>query len=150
MREETIKRFFLGEVDGDTLAKEASDSFVRIDESARQIVVEDMDGDFLLTRNHLALLCDLGIAGRISEDGLSAIGFSLVASDHLSWEGDDVIAEVLHDWSCPEVNYPLSSETLEMHKSWLLGSANPPDRPPLSSYLGRPTKLVSTCVKVSP
>jgi hypothetical protein len=148
MREETIKRFFLGEVDGNALAKEASASVIRPDKIASEIAIEDMDGDFTLTRHHLLLLCEEGISGRIGENSLNAIAFSLIASDHFSWEEDDLIAEVLHDWSCPEFNYPLNAKTLEMNKDCLLGRSSPPDKLPPPPHAGQ-GKVISTRAKVS-
>ncbi len=49
-----------------------------------------------------------------------ADAFALQASDAFGWE-DEVINEVLSDWSAPEVNFELNNETLNMHRDWFLG-----------------------------
>jgi hypothetical protein len=50
-----------------------------------------------------------------------------LASDAFWWD-DEVISEVVADWSAPEVNYPLTAETLNA-RGWLTGSAVPRNGP---------------------
>jgi hypothetical protein len=58
----------------------------------------------------------------LTPEALNMVAFALQASDALEWE-DQVISEVLSDWSAPEVNFELNAETLKMHRDWLLGLA---------------------------
>lgn len=89
-----------------------------------------MDLDFDLTRENLVALCDAAIDSDIDGESVSAIAFAILASDRFIWE-DDVISEVLNDWSCPEINFPLAPPTYQMHRRWLKGEEIPPVRPPL-------------------
>jgi hypothetical protein len=45
---------------------------------------------------------------------------ALVASESFVWEDEDIVGDVIHDWSCPEVNYPLTIDNVERFKRWLL------------------------------
>lgn len=92
-----------------------------------RVQIVDMKEPFSLTRLHLVSLCDAFIGGRISPDALKTIGFALLASDTFDWD-DDVISEVLSDWSVPEVNYELTAESIRVHREWLMGNAAPPRR----------------------
>jgi len=44
---------------------------------------------------------------------LSTIGFALAASDNFEWDVEDLGGEIIYDWSCPEVNYPLTLNKCE-------------------------------------
>jgi hypothetical protein len=82
---------------------------------------------FSLTRLHLVSLCDAFIEKELSPDDLNTVAFALLASDTFDWD-DDITSEVLSDWSAPEINYELNAETINMHRTWLLGTAKPPPR----------------------
>jgi hypothetical protein len=79
-------------------------------------------------------------------EALNTIGFALQASDAFEWE-DEVISEVLADWSAPEVNFELSAETLNMHRDWLLGYAEPFVRKPIDSPRKINARLISIRIK---
>lgn len=146
MREDTLRRFFVGDVGIDRVAEDVSDAVTRLDHVKLTIAIEDMEEMFPLTREHVALLCDAKLSNALNSEALSAVAFALIASDHFEWD-DDVISEVLQDWSCPEINPPLNDSTLRMHRDWLSGVADPPMRPSLSS--GAPVgRLVSETRKV--
>jgi hypothetical protein len=68
----------------------------------------------------------------LTAEALSTIAFALLASDHFEWN-DEAISEVLQDWSCPEINFPLVDSVLKMHRDWLTGIANPSDKPSVGS-----------------
>jgi hypothetical protein len=92
-----------------------------------------MSSSFSLTRKELFLLCDTGLRGELPGESITAIAFMVIASDHFEWDGnDEIISEILSDWSCPEVNYPLTPTTFQMHRRWLLGLETPPERPALA------------------
>ena len=77
---------------------------------------------------------------------LTAVAFALLASDAFWWD-DEVISEVVADWSAPEINYPLTEEALAMYRGWLRGLAEPSERPLLPAD-SRPGKLISRRTKV--
>jgi hypothetical protein len=132
MREDTLKCFFVGDVPIDRLAEDVSDAVTRLDPMQSTIAITDMDEMFAPTREHIVLLCDAKLSKELTSEALSTIAFALIASDHFEWD-DEVISEVLQDWSCPEINFPLTDRTLRMHRDWLNGVANPPARPLISS-----------------
>ncbi len=130
MKEETLKRFFSGEVAIDCVASDVSNAVTRLDPVRSTVAITDMNEAFALTREHILLLCDVKLSNALTSEALSTIAFALVASDHFEWD-DEVISEVLHDWSSPEINLPLNESTLTMHRDWLRGASDPPARHPL-------------------
>jgi len=146
MREITLKQFFLGEISAETLAVDVSGSVIRLDRAVTTVQIEDMKEQFCLWREHLISLCDASLEKTLPSESLSAIAFALMASDAFEWD-DEVISEVLSDWSCPEINYPLNAATLNTHRDWLCGISSPPVRP-TSLQNFRPGRLISKVIKV--
>ncbi|HEX6496188.1 MAG TPA: hypothetical protein VF018_11935 [Acidobacteriaceae bacterium] len=133
MRENALRQFFSGDLSANQLALEAAASVKKVGPRETNIDIEDMTSSFSLTRKEVLLLCEAGLHGELPGESITAIAFMLLASDHFEWDGDDeIISEILNDWSCPEVNYPLRPATFQMHRHWLLGSETPPERPALA------------------
>jgi hypothetical protein len=86
-----------------------------------------MQQSFLLERKHVLKLCDAALSHTLTSEALTTLAFALIASDHFEWD-DDTLSEILSDWSCPEINFPLNEITLKMHRAWLTGDADPPLR----------------------
>jgi hypothetical protein len=108
-----------------------------------------MSSDYSVCRDDVLLLCSAGLRGELPPDAITAIAFILLASDRFEWDwDDDVIPEVLNDWSCPEVNYLLTPTTFEMHQRRLLGSETPPERPALAKN-SKKGRLISIRRKVN-
>jgi hypothetical protein len=146
MREQILKQFCSGDVDADTLAADVSGSVTYLDHIHSTVQIEDMREPFTLKREHVLRLCDAARAGILPSESLSATAFALMASDTFEWD-DEIISEVLGDWSCPEVNYPLTTDTLAMHRSWLTSECSPPERPSAGPG-NRPGRLISRTTKV--
>ena len=147
MKEDTLKRFFVGDMAIDCVAEDVSRAVTAFDPVRSTVTIADMDGTFVLTREHIVRLCDASLSNALNSEALSAIAFALIASDHFEWD-EDVISEVLHDWSSPEINLPLTNSKLAMHRDWLKGMTDPPARPSVQS--GMPTgRLVSERRKVT-
>jgi hypothetical protein len=134
MREVTLKRFFLEDVSAKALEEDVSGSVIHLDQISSTIQIEDMKEHFELIR-----LCDAALSETFSPESLIAVALALMASDTFWWD-DEVISEVLADWSAPEINYPLTAGTLRMHRDWLRGLAEAPERTrlPQDSRPGRP------------
>jgi hypothetical protein len=96
----------------------------------------------------LVSLCDSVLSGEFPPQGLSTVGFTLVASDKFVWDAEDVVDGVIHDWSCPEINYPLTLDNVHRFKNWLLQVEPYPAKPPLKSAL-RDERLISRTEKKS-
>ena len=148
MKEDTIRSFVSGEISADQLSEDVARSVNQFDAVSCNVTIEDMQQGFCLTRAHVLSLCDAGIAGELNQEVLSTIAFALLASDRFEWE-DEVISEILYDWSAPEINLPLGPDTLKMHRNWLLGLEEPAPKPALD-LTKRRGRLVLLRQKVRP
>jgi hypothetical protein len=148
MREEELRRYFMGEASVSQLAEDISGSVVKIDDLQSEILIADMQSSFSLQRDHVIRLCEVFLDRVLTPEALNTIGFALQASDAFEWE-DEVISEVLSDWSAPEVNFELNAETLNMHRNWLLGHSEPPVREPIDSLHRINARLISRRTKTT-
>ncbi len=105
MDERILRDFFLDRVAGSRLAKDVANSVSRPSETVFVVHVRDMEESFATTREMLLKLCDAVLNRELPAEALTTVGFTLEASDRFEWE-DDVMSEVIGDWSCPEINYP--------------------------------------------
>jgi hypothetical protein len=147
MREEELRRYFLGEGSVGELAQDLRGSVTSTD-LCSTIRIADMQGSHGLIRHHVLMLCDAFLERALTPEDISAIAFALLASDHFEWD-DDVISEVLADWSAPEINFELNDETIKMHRGWLLGSSEPPSRRVVESSPTADANLISVRIKSS-
>jgi hypothetical protein len=131
VREETLKRFFQGDVSASDLAQDVAGSTETISSIASRISIEDMDSEFSVTRPMLVSLADAVLAGTLPPDALGTIGFALQTSDKFVWDGDsdELVANVISDWSCPEINYPLTHQNIAKFRAWLTGAEPYPAKP---------------------
>jgi hypothetical protein len=127
MREDVLRQFFLADVSIDHLVQDLRDTVKHLNSVESTVAVEDMQQSFLLERKHVVKLCDAALSHTLTSEALTTLAFALMASDHFEWD-DDTLSEVLSDWSCPEINFPLNETTLKMHRAWLIGDADPPLR----------------------
>lgn len=67
-----------------------------------------MGTDFSVTRDMVIRLCDSVLNRELEASALATIGFALMASDRFAWNADDILGDVIADWSCPEINCPLT------------------------------------------
>jgi hypothetical protein len=84
----------------------------------------------------------------LTPEALNTIAFALQASDAFEWQ-DEVLGEVLADWSAPEVNFELNAETLNTHRDWLLGYSEPPVRKPIDPLHRINARLISMRTKTT-
>lgn len=120
MREEILRDFFLNKVTARQLDVDIRSTYKGRDGLVTEHRIVDMNETFTVTRSMLISLCDSVVAGDLSPKLLEPIGFALVASDKFEWD-DDIIAGVVHDWSAPEINFPLTLEAVADFRNWLLG-----------------------------
>jgi hypothetical protein len=129
MREEALKQFFTRSLSASQLAAEASASIKKLGHITESIEIEDMASNYVISRAEVLSLCDAAEREELSAEAVVAIAFMLLVSDRFEWDSDDeVIPEVLNDWSCPEVNYPLIPVTFQMHHRWLSGEEAIPEK----------------------
>jgi len=150
MREDILRQYFAGHIPVSSLAEDLRGSVAHLDHIRSTIAIEDMQQDFVVRRNHILMLCDAFFASTLDAEGLNTIAFALLASDRFELDGDDEpLLEVVHDWSTPEINFPLNEGTVSMHRRWLTGNESPPNRrtPASSSAAGG---VVSVRTKIEP
>jgi hypothetical protein len=128
MREEVLKQFFLGNIHGAQLQEDLRNTVRQLDSLVSDVRIEDMKASFQVRREHLIALCDAVADGSLQPDSLEPMGFALMASDAFEWE-DELMSEIIADWSSPEINYPLNLSTVEQFKRWLTGKEPYPERP---------------------
>jgi hypothetical protein len=128
MRGAILRDYFIGNCTAEDLKSELKGSMI----SRRDITehhIEDMDVDFEVTPEHLIKLCDDILEGHLDPIDLQSIGFCIIASDHFTWDEDttngDRVAEAVHDWSTPEINYSLNRENVQLFKERLGSGGNP-------------------------
>lgn len=122
MQEDVLRKFFKGEVTAAELSKDIQGTAKRFGGIVSVQSIEEMEGEQEVTRPMLVALCDAVLQGGLSPEALSDIGLALVQSDHFVWdaEEDELLGDVIYDWSEPEMNYPLTAENVLRCRSWLL------------------------------
>ena len=132
MRERVLREFFENKATISELARDVAGSISKKSPKLSVVSIEDMDGEFTVTAPMLVRLCDVVLGGELEPEALHSIGFALIASDAFCWDSDedDVLAEVIADWSCPEVNLPLTIENVKRFRAWLTRCEPYPSKPP--------------------
>lgn len=130
MREETLKRFFLGEVDADALAVDLDGSMAEgRDTTGHRIEDFEASGDgFEVSPEHLVAVCDAVLGGKIAAEYLQLIGFCVVGSDSFTYdetEGGTRVWRTALEWAAPEANYPLTEENVRKFRERLLTGRDP-------------------------
>lgn len=129
MHESVLRDYFLGLIDELHLSKDLADSVVRTSHDVlTHYITDDFSGDFEVNAGHLVRVCDAFLNGTLNAEHLELIGFALEASEQFLWENDDSVAQdspvakTIHAWASPEINYPLTVETVAKFKHLLLTS----------------------------
>jgi len=125
VHEVALKQFFEGSAPATELARDLQSAMQStVCGSIRQPIV-DMEGEFAVRSEHLVRICDAVLEGLIPPASLQAAGFCLVASDafHLDTDSLDreLVARVVHEWSAPEINYPLTVRNVSEWRRMLCG-----------------------------
>jgi hypothetical protein len=126
MRESVLRDYFLGLVDESRLSEDLAGSAVKTSyDVITCYVTEDLTEDFAVTSTHLLRLCDAFLVGKLNAEHLEIIGFALVTSEHFTWDEsetdeDTPVAETIHCWASPEINYPLNHKTIAKFRELLL------------------------------
>jgi hypothetical protein len=146
LSEDVIASVLSGHMSASVLDRQARASVRRTSLVRENIDIRDMHRSFLVSKAMLLILCDAAISGTLCAESLRVIAFAIIASSNFEWH-DDLVAEVLHDWSAPEVNLLLNSDNLRQFRAWLIGDAPYPERPesPASTTNG---ETISEMVKI--
>lgn len=146
--EEAIAACLSGELAPELLNRKAEGAVERVDDVRVNIHVREMRRDFVITSEMLIRLCVAALERQLSPVSLSAVAFAIIASDHFEWH-DELVGEVLHDWSSPDINYPLSRDNLERFRAWLSREEPYGEKPSLNISAADASKIISTTAKVS-
>ncbi|HJQ98497.1 MAG TPA: hypothetical protein VJ826_09290 [Candidatus Polarisedimenticolaceae bacterium] len=126
MRESELTQYLKGERDTAWL----SAAIQSLEEPALDA---DLRAAVSLSRDDLIRLCDAHLADGLAPAALETLATAILGSDRLVWDetslDGELVAEVLWDWSSPDSESGLSSETIALHRKLLL---NPP-KPKLTS-----------------
>jgi len=126
MREQTLKDFFLDKVTIDTLSSELKDSQKKTGFDTTTVYVSQIKevGEFKISIDHLILLCDAAIEGKLTMTDLNTIAFVLITSEHFTWDLESNIGNridtVIYDWDNTEIGFDLTIENVKLWKDYLL------------------------------
>ena len=124
MHEDVLRDYFLGTADVAALRADLEGAVTQTSHDVLSQHVVSMATDFDVTAAHLVSLCDAVLAGQLPTADLSIIAFCLVASDRFQWDAEtptgNVIAETLHEWDSPAINYALNERTVTKFRHRLL------------------------------
>ncbi|HKU22585.1 MAG TPA: hypothetical protein VJQ50_16335 [Terriglobales bacterium] len=142
MHEQVLRDFFENKASATELRRDI-DGSTKTHGAYSQVSIVDMDEEFTVTAAMAVRLCDVVLHGELPPEALKALGFALQASDKFCWDGDEdeVLANVISDWSCPDVNYPLTLENVERFRAWLLRIEPYPPKPPIRDTPWRITSV---------
>ena len=133
MREDVLARFFNGKATSAELARDLNGSEERVSDIESVVNIEDMQEELVVTREMAVALCDAVLSEELAPSALATIGFALMASEKFMWDGEDVLGDIIADWSCPEVNYTLNVENVRKFRAWLTGREQYPEKPSVTA-----------------
>jgi hypothetical protein len=130
MHEQILADFLADKTTAQVLAADLEQCEESLAPGASAINIADMAEEFFITSEMAIKLCDAVLAGELAAAMLRPIGFAIVASEKFCWDfdGNDVLGEVLHDWSCPEINYPLIPDNIRRFRRWLRAEEPYPEK----------------------
>ena len=134
MRESILAEFLSGEVTAALLQIELANVVGANTLQAGENMILDLSYDLEIRRDHLIRLCETFLKGDLDSGQLEAIAFFLIGSDHFVWNSDlkegELVAEILFDWSAPEINYVLTEQNVSRYLAGLQEGRYPfPSKP---------------------
>lgn len=124
MKESTLAKFLSGEVGAGVLRHDLANVVGTNTLRAGENLIIDLSVDLEIGKDHLIRLCEKFLNGDLDSDQLEAIAFFLIGSDHFVWDTDlkegELVAEILFDWSAPEISYALTPENVSQCLAGLL------------------------------
>jgi hypothetical protein len=121
LHESVIRDFLIGAIAAEELEAAVGSSAYDSASNVISFEVQELNDCFLVNASHLCSLAKATAGGALTAETLSAVAFLIIASEQLYWE-DNVVGEVLYDWSSPEINLPLTSPNLDESIAWLTGT----------------------------
>ena len=119
-----LKSFFEGKTSTQDLENDLEGTTIQTGKNEFRHIMIDLSEDFNININHLIMLCDAVTEGKLEPARLEEISCGIIASECFTWSYDteegDLIAEVLHDWDSPSINYKLTIDTISKFRHRLL------------------------------
>lgn len=116
MKEAVLRDFLIGKTSVEALAKDLHGSVERRSADSCNISIEDMNEQFDVLLEGLIKVCDGFLEGKLNEENIKVIGFSIEASDFFGWDSATQagkrISHTIGCWSSPEINYKINNETM--------------------------------------
>ena len=129
MKESLLQAFFNGSASAASLAEGLSDVVGRGELTAGRNLILDLGGEVGVSAGNLVQLCDAHISGDIDSDDLKAVARFIIAAQHFNCDnatpGGELVAQVLHQWSAPEINYPLTGSNITRYRAGLVAGTHP-------------------------
>jgi hypothetical protein len=72
----------LGEVAINSLVRDLRGSVTQVSRLESAVEIEDMPESFLLSRQHVMMLCDAALSKTLASEDLTTVEFALMVSDH--------------------------------------------------------------------
>ena len=129
MDENILRDYFLGVRGAPELSQDLANAIEQVSETLQIVRIRDLESNFLIDRSMLIHLCDEILEGKLHPTCLEPIAFALLTSDRFDWD-DDLVADVLNDWSAPAINLALTLPSVNQFREYLLSIRPYPDRPP--------------------
>ena len=143
-----LRAFFEGEISGATLGEkiQKSTSFDSGGETSE--VTDNPEELFIVTADNLLALCDASLQGALHPSQLETIASILISSDRFIWNlgytSTDPVNEVIHAWDTPDINYPLTEDTVRRFRRFLKTGEKTLDE---HDRDGGPLELISRAIK---
>jgi len=124
MKEETLYKYFKGQLSETELSKDLKNSQIRTGYDTTNFYVNPKDtGHFKIEIKHLIMLCDAYLNKIISAKDLSTIGFALMGSDFFKWNTNSksgkIIDEVISGWDNCEISYDITDKNVWHWRQYL-------------------------------
>lgn len=127
MKEEVLLKYLQNEIPIAELATDLEGAQRKTSYDVTSVYVDPIktESEFEVTREHLLLLCNEALNGKLAVEDLNTIAFAVLTSEFFTHDEDDEIVDrVLFEWVNPEIGFPLRLENL---KKWKLLLVNGDD-----------------------
>jgi hypothetical protein len=111
-----LKNYFEGKISAEELNLNLIGTAKAAGEKITAHWITKMEEEFVVRPEHIIKLCRDVLNDKIEAQHLESIAFCIFGSDNFQTsdgtEKDDGMKDVLHEWSTPEINYPLNKQTV--------------------------------------
>lgn len=143
-----LRAFFDGELSGASLGEELQKSAVLESSHEDSAAVNDPGELFVVTAANLIALCNSALKGEIHPSQLETVASILISSEKFIWNlgntSKDPVNEVIHWWDTPDINYPLTEDTVRRFRRYLRTGEKTLDEPERD---GGPLELISKAIR---